>query len=97
MEISNHLSRPNGLQVFVNDWDDRDEKKKSAKRSFPFNTNHTERTHRNFNVFMLWNDSLVKFVSLFLERTLKHKTNNRNLRHKLEGPKLLLIISISVD
>ena len=72
-------------------------KKKSAKRSFPFNTNHTERTHRNFNVFMLWNDSFVKFVSLFLERTLKHKINNRNLRHKLEGPKLLLIISISAD
>ena len=66
--------------------------RKKCKALVPINTNHTERTHRYFNAFMLWNDSLVKFVSLFLERSLKHKTKNRNLRHKLERPKLLLTI-----
>ena len=58
---------------------------KSTKLSFPFNTNHKESTHRYFNAVKLWNNSLVKFVSLFLERTLKYEINNRNLFHKLEG------------
>ena len=53
--------------------------KKSAKLSFPFNTSHKESTHRYFNAVKLWNNSLVKFVSLFLERTLKYEINNRNL------------------
>ena len=70
---------------------------KSAKLSFPLNTNHKERTHRLFNAVRLWNNSLGKFVNLFSERTLKYKINNRNSCHNLEGSKLLLIISVCVD
>ena len=50
-----------------------------------FKTNYKERTYRDFNALKLWNDSFAKFVSLFLERYLKYKINNRNLCHKLEG------------
>ena len=70
---------------------------KSAKLSFPFNTNHKERTHRFFNAVKLWNNSLGKVVNLFPYRYLEYKTNNRNLCHKLEGSKLLPIISVGVD
>ena len=70
---------------------------KSARLSFPFNTNHKERTHGFVNAVKLWNNSLGKFVNLFSERNPKYKINNRNLCHKLEGLKLLLIISVGVD
>ena len=70
---------------------------KSAKLSFPFNTNHKESTHRYFNAVKLWNTSLGKVVNLFWERALKYKINNRNLCHKLEGSRLLLIILVCVD
>ena len=42
-------------------------------------------THRNFNAVKLWNNSIVKLVSLFLERTLKCKIINRNLCYMQEG------------
>ena len=70
---------------------------KSAKLSFPFNTNYKERTHRSLNAVKLWNNSLGRVVNLFSERSLKHKINNRNLCNKLEGSNLLLIISVRVD
>ena len=70
---------------------------KSAKLSFPFNTNHKERTHRRSNAIKLWNNSLGKVVNLFSNRFLEYKTNNRNLCDKLEDSKLLLIISVCVD
>ena len=70
---------------------------KSGKLLFPCNTNNKERTHRYFNAFKLWNNSIGKVVSMFSERYLKYKINNRKLCHKLEGSKLLLIISVCVD
>ena len=51
----------------------------------PSKTNHKECTHRYVNTLKLWNDSLAKFLSLFSERSLKYKINNRNLCYKLEG------------
>ena len=69
---------------------------KSAKLSFPFNTNHKKPTHRKINAVKLWNNSLGKVVNLFWERSLKYKINDRNLCNKLEGSKLLLIISVCV-
>ena len=69
---------------------------KSAKFSFPFNTNHKKPTHSLSKAFKLWNNSLGKVVNLFWERYLKYKINNRNLCHKLEGSRLLLIIWILV-
>ena len=70
---------------------------KSAKLSFPFNANHKERTHRFFNALRFWNNSLGKVVNMFSERYLKYKINNRNLCDKLEGSRLVLIISVCVD
>ena len=71
--------------------------KKSAKLSFPFNTNYKERTHSFVNAVKLWNNSLGKVVNLFSERYLKYKINNRNLCNKLEGSNHLLIILVRVD
>ena len=69
----------------------------SAKLSFPFNTNHMDCTHRLSNAVKVWNNSLGKVVNLLSERALKYIINNRNLCHKLEGSKVLLIISVSFD
>ena len=70
---------------------------KSAKPSFPFNTNHKESTHRYSNAVKSSNNSLGNFVNLFSERRLKYKINNCNLCNKLEGSKLLLKISVCLD
>ena len=70
---------------------------KRARLSFPFNTNHKKPTQSLSNAVKLSNNSLGKFVNLFLERSLKYKINNRNLCHKLSGSKLVLIISVRVD
>ena len=69
----------------------------SAELLFPFNTNHMDCNQRLSIAVKVWNDSLGKVFNLLSERALKYIINNRNLCHKLEGSKLLLIISVSFD